>query len=84
MLVDLNTVDASEVNTYLLNEVLRPVLAGKEICYGDIDYSQFCVDDINDIAEHYEKLYRVANKLKALVGSIADANPAACKHRAFC
>ena len=59
MLVDLNTlrnelkealpedtVDASEVNPYLLNEVLRPMLAGKVLCYGDINFEAFETDDL--------------------------------------
>ena len=79
-----DTVNASEVNPYLLNEVLRPMLAGTELCYGDIDYSKFDADDLQVIARYCQTRNHVIEVLKNLVGNIIKAVPAACSSRAFC
>ena len=79
-----DTVDASEVNPYLLNEVFRPLLAGKELCYGDIDYSKFDADDLQVIARYCQTRNHVIEVLKNLVGNIIKAVPGACSSRAFC
>lgn len=97
MLVDLNalkqklaklpseeTVDSSEVNPYLLNEVLRPMLAGKELRYGDVDYSRFEADDLRVISHYCEMRYRVSSNLRYFLAGIAESAPSACKRRAYC
>ena len=97
MLVDLNilrqklteappedTVDVSEVNPYLLNEVIRPLLDGRRITYGDIDYSRFELDDLRVAAHYCETRDSVCRNLQNLIGGIVGATPAACKARAFC
>lgn len=96
MLVDLNTlrrkltealpedtVNASEVNPYLLNEVFCPLLAGKELCYGDIDYSKFDADDVRVVARYCETRNDIIDMLQNLVGNIIKAVPAACSSRTF-
>ncbi len=78
------TVDSTEVNPYLLNEVLRPLLAGKELRYGDIDYSRFEADDLRMIAHYCDIRDRVICRLNEFVGGIADSAPSACSGRSFC
>lgn len=97
MLVDLNvfknrlaeavseeTVDTSELNPYLLNEVLQPLLAGKDLCYGDIDYSRFDADDLREIAYYCKMRNGAAYNLQGLTESIINAEPCPCKSRTFC
>ena len=78
------TVDSSDVNPYLLNEVLQPMLAGKVLRYGEIDYSRFDADDLRTIAYYCQARSRVIAGLYSLIGGIAEAPPAACKSRVFC
>lgn len=77
-------VDSSEVNTYLLNEVLRPILAGKELCYGDIDFSKFDSDDVRYISHYCDERGRVSAKLLRYSSSIVKAEASASRDRAFC
>ena len=77
-------VSTKNVNPYLLNEVLKPLLSGKKLCYGDIDYTQFEADDLRTLADHYDRRCSAIHQLKALVGVIAEAEPSACRNRAFC
>lgn len=97
MLVDLNTlrnelkeampedtVDASEVNPYLLNDVLRPMLAGKVLCYGDINFEEFEADDLRVVARYCDTRNQIAHGLQEMVGRIAKASPAAYRRKAFC
>lgn len=77
-------VSTEGVNPYLLNEVLEPLLCGKKLCYGDIDYTQFEADDLRTLADHYDRRCRASHRLETLVGVIAKAEPAACRSRAFC
>lgn len=72
------------VNPYLLNEVLKPLLCGKRLCYGDIDYTQFEADDLRILADHYDRRCSAIHRLETLAGVIAKAAPAACRSRAFC
>ncbi len=97
MLVDLNalrrklkealpedTVDATEVNPYLLNEVFRPMLAGRNLCYGDIDFDAFQADDLRMVAHYCNTRNQITYGLQEMVGRIAKAFPAACSIREFC
>ena len=77
-------VDSSEVNPYLLNEVLRPLLAGRSLTYGDIDYSKFEADDLRMLSHYCDERDHVSSDLRKLVGSLAKSMPSACRNRAFC
>ena len=78
------TVDSSEVNPYLLNKVLRPILDGAELRYGDIDYSEFDPDDIRVLAHYCKMCDQVSYRLSETVEQIIKAQPAASATRAFC
>ena len=79
-----DTVDASEVNPYLLNEVFRPLLAGTDLCYGDINFDAFEADDLRMVAHYCGTRNQIIYGLQEMVGRIAKAFPAACSIRAFC
>lgn len=78
------TVDRSDVNPYLLDEVLQPLLAGKELCYGDIDYSRFEADDLRVLSDYCDRRDGAAYKLEGLIGNLIAVPPATCAGRAFC
>ena len=77
-------VDSSEVNPYLLNEVLLPLLAGRSLTYGDIDFSKFEADDLRLLSHYCEERDHVSYSLRTLVGGLAKSMPSACRKRAFC
>lgn len=79
-----DTVDPSDVDPYLLNEVLRPILAGVDLCYGDIDYSRFALDDIRELASFCQMREIVSNQLEETVRRIIEIQPTACSARSFC
>ena len=77
------TVDSSEVNPYLLNEVLRPLLSGKVLHYGDIDFSEFDADDLRVISDYCDKRDHAMCGLQKIVTGLVEARASACKSRAF-
>lgn len=97
MLIDLKTlcesikqkesedcVPTGDVNPYLYNEVLKPMLEGKALTYGEIDFSMFDTDDLRVISHYCDERESLSYKLEGLVGQIASVKPAACTKRAYC
>lgn len=78
------TVDSSEVNPYLLNEVLRLIQNGIALRYGDIDYSEFDPDDIRVLAYYCKTCDQVSYQLNETIKKIIKIPPAASVTRAFC
>lgn len=78
------TVDSSAVNPYLLNDVLRPLLRGESLRYGDVDYSRFEADDIRALSYYCDCVERMKYRLQGLIGTISSVAPCACTARAFC
>ena len=78
------TVDSSDVNPYLLQKVLMPLLAGTDLRYGDIDYSQFEADDLRQLSHYCDMRGGTLHRLFGLKKQLTEATPCACKHRAFC
>ena len=79
-----DVIDSSEVNPYLLNEVLRPMLGGKDLCYGDIDFTRFNADDLQIVADYCDVREAVISKMDNVVGKMANAAPHACNKRVYC
>lgn len=71
-------------NPYLLEQVLRPLMAGKTLRLREIDFSQFDSEDVSTLAGYYEELEMQGQKLSQFVGALASLKPAACKVRQFC
>ena len=78
------TVDSSDVNPYLLQKVLMPLLEGTELRYRDIDYSAFEADDLRQLSHYCDMRGGTLHRLLGLKKQLTEAVPCACKHRAFC
>lgn len=78
------TVSSRDVNSYLLNQVLRPLMREDRIRLKDIDFEQFDSVDIRVLANYYESLEMEGRKLTELTGAIAGMEPMACRARRFC
>lgn len=71
-------------NSYLLEQVLRPLMVGKTLRLREIDFSQFDSEDVRTLAGYYENLEMQGQKLSQFVGAVASLEPSACKARRFC
>lgn len=78
------TVDSSDVNPYLLNEILRPIRQGRLLRYGQVDFSMFELDDLRAISHYCDCADNVSGKLKRLTAAAASTKPQACTRRVFC
>ncbi len=78
------TVSSREVNPYLLNQVLRPLIREDCVRLMDIDFEQFDSVDIRVLASYYESLEMEGRKLMERTGAIAGIEPMACRTRRFC
>ena len=78
------SVSTRSCNTYLLNQVLRPLMRGETVLLKSIDFSRFDAEDIRVLNGYYESLEMQGRKLIELVGAIASIEPTACKGRRFC
>lgn len=78
------TVSTRDVNKYLLEQVLQPMMQGKKLLLKDIDFSKFDAKDVRWLTGYYESLEMQGRKLAQLVGVIDGIEPAACKIRSFC
>lgn len=78
------SVSTKDGNSYLLEQVLRPLMLGKRLLLKDIDFSKFDAEDLRWLYSYYESLEMQGRKLVQLVGVIGKIEPAACKLRMFC
>lgn len=77
-------VSTAEVSPYLLEHVIRPLMRGEKVRYGDIDYDQFEDVDLRVASGYCEDIYCVARKLEQFVGDISNTESAARRTRVFC
>ena len=73
-----------DVNPYLLDHILMPTLNGDNVRIGDIDFSRFDEEDIENLAEYYDCLCRTQRDVARLGTKVGEIPPTACKARAFC
>lgn len=78
------TVPDEEVNPYLLNVLLKRILAGEDVTYGEIDYSQFEADDLRTLSQYCDRREHIAFGLTQFVKTINTAEAFCCHSRAFC
>ena len=76
--------DTSELNPYLVKEVLAPLLVGKTLRYGDIDFTRFEAVDVYQVKNWYGELESIQGTLQGYLQSVGNAPPDFCNHRAFC
>lgn len=79
-----DTVPKGDTNPYLIAAIIEPILAGKTVKYGDIDFSEFELDDLRRAAGYCGDISHTSYKLKSLVENISVSEAAACKTRSFC
>lgn len=79
-----DTVPNGNTNPYLVEAIIEPLLAGKSVKYGDIDFSMFELDELRTAAGYCEEISRTSAKLEKLVANLSISKAAACKTRAFC
>lgn len=72
------------VNRYLLDHVLTPTLNGDNVRIGDIDFSRFDEEDIENLAGYYESLCEIQRDAARLRAKMREIPPTAGKVRAFC
>ena len=68
------------VNRYLLEQVLRPNLAGKLLRLGDIDFDAFDADDVPALV----KLNKASRDLSQFAQTVVRVPPVAKAGRSFC
>ena len=78
------TVPDDKVNPYLLNVLLRRLLAGEDVTYGEINFSQFEADDLRTLDGYCEAKDSMAFRLSQLIKEVDKAEPYFCRARAFC
>ena len=79
-----DTVPKGKTNSYLIAAIIEPVLNGRTVKYGDIDFSAFELDDLRRAAGYCDDIDRTASMLSGLVGRMSSTEAAACKVRSFC
>jgi len=57
---------------YLYKEIIRKLMAGKRVTYGDVDFNKFDVDDILSVSDFYDKHIET---LDSMCRSIINAEP---------
>ena len=78
------TVPKGDTSPYLIATIINPILAGKSVKYGDIDFSEFDLDDLRRAFGYCGDISRTSYKLETLVANISASEAAACKARSFC
>ncbi len=77
-------VPTNGVNPYLLEHVIRALLQGKKVRYGDLDYDQFEDQDLRLACRYCDELESKERELLRLADQIQCTNACAVKLRAFC
>lgn len=78
-----DSVSHDDVNAYLFSLAQR-LLAGKDVTYGEIDFSQFEADDLRVVSYYCQEREGLSQHLYMLVANIDKAKALSCKARAFC
>lgn len=78
------TVSTEGVNSYLLEEVLRPALCGNPPKLKDIDYDAFDEEDIGELCFYYEKMWHASKKLRQFLTAVTSIAPVPSRDRHFC
>ena len=78
------TVPTEEVQSYLLENIIKPLMNGVKLRYGDVDFSKFDIDDLRAAASYCESLGEMSHRLEGVVENITKVRALSCKSRAFC
>ena len=72
------------VTKYLLDNLMNPLITGKTMQLGDLDFSAFDLDDLEDLQEYLNENIRLNNALTGLNQFFYKAEPQAVARRSFC
>ena len=78
------TVPDEHLNPYLQNVLLRRLMAGEDVTYGEIDFSQFEADDLRVLEGYIKRWDNMTSKLSGLIERVDRAEPFRCAARSFC
>ena len=77
-------VSSEGVSPYLLEHVLTPALNGRTVPISGIDFDAFEENDIETLADYYDRLVSAERKMTGFVSGLSKTVPAAGAVRAFC
>jgi len=63
---------------------VQRLVAGENVTYGEIDFSQFDADDLRVVSYYCQMRDSFADRLRGLVREFDKAQALSCKARAFC
>lgn len=72
------------LNPYLLEKILTPALNRTDIYLGDIDFTAFDAEDVDELENYYNRLYNAGQGLEQFVQTVAQTRPVAGSVRSFC
>ena len=72
------------VSDYVMEHILKPLLAGQKVYYAELDFDRFSGSDIDDLENMLEERERQKNRLEKLNLVFCSAEPISVKRRAFC
>ena len=73
-----------EVLPYLYDQILLPLLSGRLVRYGDIDFDAFEADDLRVLSYYCDEINRTVYRLEMLNRKLIETPPSASRRRAFC
>ena len=77
-------VPTKNLNSYLMESVIQPILQGKKVHYGDLDYDQFDDLDLHRAHGYCSALSNAGYKLLTLSKAIHNADACASRQCVFC
>jgi len=72
------------VSPYLVESLANPLLAGREMKLGDLDYSAFDFDDLDELSEYLNICGKIHYRLSGINQVFCQTVPLAEVRRAFC
>lgn len=74
----------SSCNKYLMEHVFLPLLRGETVPFRSIDYDAFDGEDIGNLTEYNDLVYRLTRALEQVAEKMSDIKPIARPIRQFC
>ena len=76
--------ELTPISEYVRTAILEPMLAGQEVLFAELNFSQFDETDIQTLEDRLSEQKAIKSELASLNGSFCAAQPVCRKHRAFC
>lgn len=78
------TVPVNQINEYLLFHLVRPSVMDEDVCFGDLDYSAFALDDLDPCGDLLESITDSNLTGLTLWFTLKAQKPEAIQSRAYC